>query len=407
MQREIARNAVMPRTSWPRVALVCLIGVTAALQIGKVPGQLPAIERELRLSLFENGLVLSIFSLIAAVGGIFVGVLAARLGNVRQIAIGLALGGLASLAGSFAPAGLPLLASRVVEGFGFILATAATPTLIVSETGEADRGRALGLWSMYMPAGMSAMMVIAALIGSFAGWRGIWRLTAFCNLGYSVLVWILFRDHETRAASGSASFGFRELFAVALRPGPVLLALCFVCYAANFLALTGFLPLMLQRSGEASTASAGLLAAFVVAANMLGNAASGFIAERGLRRPHIIAAAAAVTGLAGVGVFVNILPFAARYALALTFAAVGGVIPGTCFGEAPSLARKPAAAGPIFGGLIQGAGIGQFAGPPLVAAIVEVVGGWQGAAYFIAVAALINVGIALVLARTGRQVRGR
>jgi hypothetical protein len=164
---------------------------------------------------------------------------------------------------------------------------------------------------------------------------------------------------------------------------------------------------MLQRSGEASAASAGLLAAFVVAANMLGNAASGFVAERGLRRPHIIAAAAAITGLTGIGVFVSVLPFAARYALALIFAAVGGVIPGTCFGEAQSLARKPAEAGPIFGGLIQGAGVGQLAGPPLVAAIVEAVGGWQGAAYFIAVAALINVGFALALARIGRRVAAR
>ncbi len=405
MQREVGRGLASTRTSWPRVGLVCLIGITAALQIGKVPVELPAIERELRLSLFQNGLVLSIFSLIAAGGGIFVGVLAARLGNVRQITTGLALGGLAGLAGSFATGGLPLLASRAVEGFGFILATAATPALIVNETTEADRGRALGLWSMYMPAGMSAMMIVAALIGDLAGWRGIWRLTALCNLGYAVIVWRLFGGRDTSTASGPAPARFRELFATALRPGPLLLAACFVMYAGNFLALTGFLPLMLQQSGEASSAWAGFLSAVVVAANMLGNAASGFIAERGIPRPLVIAAAAAITGLAAIGVFVDALPFGLRYGLALVFSGVGGVIPGTCFGAAQSLAAKPAEAGPIFGGLIQGAGIGQLVAPPLVAAVVQAFGSWRGAAVFIAAAALINVALASALWRIAPRAR--
>jgi MFS family permease len=404
MQREVSLGSVSRQTSWVRVALVCLIGVTAALQIGKVPGQLPTIERDLGLSLFQNGLVLSIFSLVAAAGGIFVGVLSARFGAVRQIIAGLTLGGLASLAGSFVTTGSGLLATRVVEGLGFILASAATPTLIVGESSVDDRGRALGLWSMYMPAGMSSMMIIAALLGEALGWRGIWRLTALCNLGYALVVWSLFRE---QAASSAASRGvpmrFVELFATALKPGPLLLAGCFVTYAGNFLALTGFLPLMLEKSGEATAFFGGLLTASVVAANMLGNAASGFIAERGFSRPLIIAAAAAIMGLAAIGVFIDVLPFALRYVLALIFAGVGGIIPGTCFGAAQSLAGNPAKAGPIFGALIQGAGIGQLAAPPLVATVVGAVGSWHGAALFIGIAAAINVAAALILQRTMRK----
>jgi hypothetical protein len=175
------------------------------------------------------------------------------------------------------------------------------------------------------------------------------------------------------------------------------LAGCFVAYAGNFLALTGFLPLMLERSGEATAFFAGLLAAFVVAANMLGNAASGLIAERGFPRALIIAAAAAIIGLCAIGVFVDVLPFAVRYALALLFAGVGGIIPGTCFGTAQELAETPAKASPIFGALIQGAGIGQLVAPPLVAAVVGVVGTWRGAAVFIGLVAAINVALAIAL----------
>jgi CP family cyanate transporter-like MFS transporter len=387
------------RTSWGRVGLICLIGVTVALQVGKVPVELQAIEAELSLSLFEIGLIISIFSLIAALGGIFVGALADRFGNLRLIVAGLSLGGMASLAGSFAASGEPLLISRIVEGLGFILATTATPALIVNETGEAQRGKALGVWSMYMPAGMSSMMVAAALLAGSLGWRDIWRLTAALNLGYAVVVWLVFRKRAALpAAARPGREPFKDGLATALRPGPLLLAGCFLTYAGNFLALTAFLPLMLEKSGEASPLWAGLLAAVVVASNMLGNAASGFIAER-VSRPHIIAAAAAIMGLAAVGVFIDILPFALRYGLALVFAIVGGVIPGSCFGAAQSLSDSPAKAGPIFGGLIQGAGIGQLVGPPLVAALVQAVGSWRGAAAFIAAGALINVALALALSR--------
>ena len=180
----------------------------------------------------------------------------------------------------------------------------------------------------------------------------------------------------------------------------MLLAGCFLTYAGNFLALIGFLPLMLTRSGEASASSAGLLTAFIVAANMIGNAASGFIAEKQLvASAHHRDRSPRSWALAAVGVFIETLPFALRYVLALVFAIVGGVIPGTCFGAVESFATSPAKAGPIFGGLIQGAGIGQLLGPPIVAAIVEAIGSWHGAALFIAAGALMNVALAVTLDR--------
>ena len=398
MQGE-GRESAEGATSWFKVTLLFLIGVTAAFQVGKVPGQLPAISAELDLSLFSVSLIISIFSLIAALGGVFVGTLANRFGNLRLMVSGLALGGLASLVASFAGSGTALIASRVVEGLGFIMATTSTPTLIVTQTSTLDRGKALGIWGMYMPAGMSGMMLMTALISSLLSWRGIWRLTAALNLGYALIIWLVFRRSASATPSNAEPAGFGDIFRAALRPAPLLLAGCFLAYAANFIALAGFLPLMLERSGEASAAIASLLTALVVAANMLGNAASGFVVGRGLSRPQIIAVAAAIMGIAAVGVFLDELPFALRYGLAIVFAAVGGIIPGTCFGAAQSIAESPAKAGAIFGGLIQGAGIGQLLGPPLAAAAVQALGSWRGDAVFIAAGAALNVAFALILQR--------
>ena len=383
------------------VGLLFLIGVTASLQIGKVPGELPAIQAELGLSLFDIGLIVSIFSLVAAIGGIFVGALSDRFGSLRLAVAGLALGGIASFVGSFAGSAAPLLASRVVEGLGFILATTSTPALIANETGLSDRGRALGLWGMYMPAGTSLMMVVAAFLTGSWNWRQLWQATTLLNLAYATIVWLVFRgrvDSPDQWPTKPKPVRFKERLATALRPGPLLLAGCFLTYAGNFLALIGFMPLMLSRSGEASAAFAGLLTAVIVAANMIGNAASGFLAERKISRPRIIAISAAIMGAAAIFVFLETLPFALRYTSALIFAVVGGVIPGTCFGTVESFA-SPSKAGPVFGGLIQGAGIGQLLGPSLVAATVEAVGSWHGAAVFIAAGAVVNVTLALLLDR--------
>ena len=361
------------------------------------------MQAELGLTLFDVGLIVSIFSLIAAIGGILIGALSDRFGSLRLAVAGLALGGIASFAGSYAASAVPLLASRVVEGLGFILATTSTPALIANETSSADRGKALGLWGMYMPAGTSTMMLLGALLAGAWSWRQLWQATALLNLSYATVVWLVFRGGVDRSAgqwpTKPRPIRFKDRIASALRPGPLLLAGCFLTYAGNFLALIGFLPLMLTTSGEASASAAAILTAMIVAANMIGNAASGFIAESKMSRPRIIAVAAAVLGIAAVGVFIEALPFALRYGLALIFAVVGGVIPGTCFGAVESFAGSPAKAGPIFGGLIQGAGIGQLLGPPLVAVIVEAIGSWHGAAVFIAAGALLNVALALALDR--------
>ena len=87
MQGE-GRESAEGATSWFKVTLLFLIGVTAAFQVGKVPGQLPAISAELDLSLFGVSLIISIFSLIAALGGVFVGTLANRFGNLRLMVSG-------------------------------------------------------------------------------------------------------------------------------------------------------------------------------------------------------------------------------------------------------------------------------------------------------------------------------
>ena len=71
------------------------------------------------------------------------------------------------------------------------------------------------------------------------------------------------------------------------------------------------------------------------------------------------------------------LPTAMRFACVLVFSAVGGLIPATLFSCALRLAPNDANVSTTVGHMQQWSALGQFAGPPLVAWVAAVAGGWQ------------------------------
>jgi MFS family permease len=85
-----------------------------------------------------------------------------------------------------------------------------------------------------------------------------------------------------------------------------------------------------------------------------------------------LAAAATFAGSGDVG-----LPPALRYAAVLLFSGVGGLIPATLFALAVRLAPSEGTLSTTVGWVQQWSALGQFAGPPLVAAVASATGGWQ------------------------------
>ena len=57
------------RTSWPRIALLYAVGVIAAGQLGIVAPLVPALQRDLGLSLALGGMAVSIVTLVGAALG--------------------------------------------------------------------------------------------------------------------------------------------------------------------------------------------------------------------------------------------------------------------------------------------------------------------------------------------------
>jgi CP family cyanate transporter-like MFS transporter len=71
------------------------------------------------------------------------------------------------------------------------------------------------------------------------------------------------------------------------------------------------------------------------------------------------------------------LPPALRYLAVLLFSGVGGLIPATLFSLAVRLAPSEHTLSTTVGWVQQWSSLGQFAGPPLVAWVASLAGGWQ------------------------------
>lgn len=388
------------RTSWPRVFVLLTAGIFAAFHIGKLPGQLGALSRELDLSLTQAGSLVALFNLIAALFGVALGLLVDRVGALRAAIGGLLLGAAASLLGAAAQSLGPLIATRCVEGFGFLLTVTAAPAILVGEIAANDRRKALGLWSSYMPAGMATSLAASGAIADFGDWRLVWQVVAGLGIIWAGALWLVFRNRASAVAVAATE---RSSVATVLRRNPLLLAGAFVGYAGHYLAVMSFLPLLLAQDGGYGPRAAASLSALVVSMNVLGNIASGFIIDAGVTRKQLVVTASLIMAACSLTIFTGYAPFGVKLAAAVVLSGVGGLIPGTLFGAAPFYAERPAMVSSLIGLLLQAAGIGQLIGPVLLASAVERAGSWQGALFYALPTSALAIGCALLLRPAAKQ----
>lgn len=366
------------RTVWPVVLTAVLGGVVAALHVGKVSPSLPLIRAELGLDLVAGGFVVSIFNLLGVGLALVVGTMADRLGRVRLITagfLGMALGG---IGGAVSDGLVLLMISRFVEGIGFIGVVVALPAIVMAAASETDRPLALSLWSIFTPAGMALALVSAPPVLGLVGWRGLWiGVAVLCIVALIAVRRMVPRITLPAAPVGRSS---RVMLEALARPGLLLLGGAFAAYVFQWVSLMIWLPTFLAADLGVSPATASLLTALVIVVNVPGNILSGWLLRRGVGPRLLISVGSLLMGLAGVGIFMPVFPDEVRLALCLIFSLAGGMIPACLFVGAAKHAPTPGHMGAANGILMQGSAIGQFIGPPTIAAAVAASGGaWSGA----------------------------
>lgn len=388
------------RTTWPAVFIAVGAGVFAAFQVGKAPIALPYIRVELGLDISAASWILSILALMGALAGATMGSLVTRLGARRMLPTGLVILAVASLAGGLSPSLPLLLASRTLEGVGFMLVVISAPALITLLTHPQQRQMAFGLWGSFMPFGVAVSMMAAPGL-PLMGWRGLWLVMAVLLAGYAVLVHRKM-PHPAIPVSEIPDHILRDMATTIKAPGPLLLAATFVPYSAAYAALTGFLPTLLIERMGVSPGTAGMMAAAVAGANIIGNLASGPALRHAIPRRFVMATASAVAAITCLVIFMPGTPAALSYGLCLIFSAAGGLLPGCILGGASIYAPERRLVPVTLGLFMQGSNLGQLLGPVVVGAAVSA-WGWQAASFVLVPASLAGVALALALRRAGKE----
>jgi MFS family permease len=362
--------------------LVIAAGVAAALHVGKLPPAIGALREALGLTLVEAGFLLSLVQLAGAALGLAFGALADGLGLKRSIVGGLALLAAASAAGGFARDAASLMLLRAAEGLGFLLVALPAPALLRRLVAPERLARRMGVWGAYMPLATALALLAGPPWIATLGWASWWWLLAGISALAALAVGRLVRaDPGPRPGASAAASPLRARLALTLStPGPWAVALAFAMYSAQWLAVIGFLPALAAQAGLGALAT-GLLAALVAAVNIVGNVGAGRLLHRGVPAPALLATGFSAMALATLAAFAGAgdggLPLAARYGALLAFSALGGLIPATLFSLAVRVAPGESTVATTVGWMQQWSSLGQLGGPPLVAAVASLAGGWH------------------------------
>lgn len=378
---------------WAHILLVVAAGVASAIQVGKAPAVLSAIQADLGLSLAAVAWLMSAFAVTGALAGLPVGFLADRVGAKRMVVAGLLLQAAGSLLGALAGGTSALIATRFLEGAGFLAVIVAAPALVAAIAPDRLRDRAMALWATFMPAGLTLALLSGALAGVL-GWRGLWGanaalllLAATClGAGLRLAAALERREHAPAPSVGT----------VLQASGPWMLAGLFCTFTAAFFCAFTFLPAYLSTRFGMGAGAAGVASALAVAASGVGNLACGRLLSGGMGARRLLVLGFGVMAASGAVMFAPFASAPLALSLAMTFAFASGLVPVVIFDAAPRLAPS-GHVGATLGLAMQGSNVGLLVGPAIGGMVAEA-WGWPVLALPLLAIALAALGI-VALAR--------
>lgn len=417
----MAASALPPMTSGPapqdsraaaasgRVWIVIFAcGVIAAMHVWKFPGAMQWIREDLGMSLVEAGTLLGIVQLASMLLGLSASVFSERLGLRSTLLIGLLLLALGSLAGAFATQTWQLMATRAIEGVGFLFVAVVGPPLIRRWVPAHRTSVAMGWWSAFQ--GTAVLLAVTASILLLSPppvmtWHGWWIVMAALSFAALVPAWLMVpRDHATAVRLASAVRAIAKTVAALM---PWMLAVMFATYTLQWGAIIGFLPDIVTGSGIGPLA-AGLATAVVGGLNGVGNVVAGAVLQRGAS-PRTMVAFGMVSMLV-----LTVLLFAPDWAAvpggrwyqltaAALFSTLAATIPATLTRVAVDIAPAGGAPSAVIGLMTQVFNAANLIGPVVLTALAVAAGGWHLSWLVTAGASVIGLVLAIVFL-TGKRI---
>ena len=205
------------------VLVAAIIGSSMAFIDGTVVNvALPAIQRDLKASVFEAQWVVESYALFLAALLLVGGSLGDRFGRRKVFAAGVAIFGLASLACAASRDVQQLIAARAVQGVGAALLVPGSLALISATFPQNERGRAIGTWSGF--SGITA--ALGPVLGGYLVDHFSWAWAFLINVPLALAVVVMTWRHvpESRNPQAPPALDARGALLVTLGLGGVVYA---------------------------------------------------------------------------------------------------------------------------------------------------------------------------------------
>jgi EmrB/QacA subfamily drug resistance transporter len=157
---------------WVVLAVTSVGLLLASLTSGTLIIALPDILRDLHTNLFALLWIVVGYTLVATVLVLNAGRIADQVGRARSYTAGFAVFTVASIFCALAPTDLLLIGGRVLQGVGGALLMANSTALVTDAFPRRELGRALGINTMVVGAGLVLGPILGGALTSF-GWRTV------------------------------------------------------------------------------------------------------------------------------------------------------------------------------------------------------------------------------------------
>jgi len=267
---------------------------------------IPTLQQVFGFATDTAGLLATVALFTSAVGGIFFGWVADRIGRRRALTLTILVYSFASLGSATATSLAALMAWRALLGIGMGGEWSAGAALVAETWPDEHRGKAIGIMQSGWALGYILAAGLAALLLPTLGWRWLFAAGVLPAL---LTLWI--RRHVREPAVWTArkqTAGLRLLLTPALRGRTLVAVAMSAAVMFAYWGLFTWVPSFLASPIEQGGAGLGLVrsAAFIVPTQLgafAGYLSFGFVSDRVGRRPAFVAflvAAAVLVPLYGL-----------------------------------------------------------------------------------------------------------
>ena len=276
--------------------IVCC-GCVGAINLAKLAPSMSRLIDYFDISLSTSGLLGGIFSILMVSTGLIGGIIIAKNGPRLAMIVGLLISFLGCLIPVFFQSITGLMSGRALEGYGFLLINLSAPVLLNLHTNIKIRGKVMGIWGSFMPAGNAAIILVAPLVYLLFEWHFLWQVSGFYTFFILILAYRIIPP-DPKYFKTKNNEKFTALIIKLIKNWKILIiGATFACHSLIFLGNMQFLPYYLEKIQGYSQNLSYLATASYCLISFAGHLYGGILLNKGKKPENLIACAFIISAI--------------------------------------------------------------------------------------------------------------